>query len=230
MADSDQIVAMIPAYNEEIHIGNVVKETKKYLPVWVIDDGSQDQTAAIAAQSGAIIITQTPNQGKGTALRRGFQMAIDRNLDAVVTLDADGQHDPREIPAFLNAFKINKPGLVIGQREFQAMPLIRRLANQIGQMLFSWAVGVQIQDNQSGYRLISQDVMKACLESAEPGFEFEVEMITICLAKKLALSWVPIRTIYADEKSHIQPLKHVLGFFRLIWKTRKSVKHHKISG
>jgi glycosyltransferase involved in cell wall biosynthesis len=144
------IVALVPGYNEGPRIGEVVRGAAAQLPVLVVDDGSHDDTAAQALAAGATVIEQKPNQGKGAALRAGFRRALADGADAVLTLDADGQHDPAEIPAFLSAWEAEpRPDLVIGRRNFRAMPPIRRLSNVLGGRAFSWAVGRPIPDNQS---------------------------------------------------------------------------------
>ncbi|UCG24439.1 MAG: glycosyltransferase family 2 protein, partial [Chloroflexota bacterium] len=120
------LLALIPAYNEASRISPVIAATGEYLPVLVVDDGSTDDTAAVAAAAGANVKTVNPNQGKGAALRAGFRQAIDDGYDAVVTLDADGQHDPAEIPKFLDAYDRLGSDLIIGKRDFSDMPLIRR--------------------------------------------------------------------------------------------------------
>lgn len=219
--EAAEILALIPAYNEAAHIRTVVGESKKYLPVLVVDDGSVDQTVAEAQAAGAEVLRQIPNQGKGAALRAGFRWALDHDFDAVLTLDADGQHDPFEIPAFLAAFQERGADLVIGARDFSQMPLIRKIANSLGTTLFSWALGQHVKDNQSGYRLISRRMLEKTLESQEQGFEFEVEMIVNCVQQGLQLDWVPIRTIYAGEASHIHPFHHTYHFFRMVFRTRR---------
>ena len=128
-----------------------------------------------------------------------------------MTLDADGQHDPDEIPAFLAAFERDRPELVIGRRDFGQMPAVRRLSNTLGGWVFSAAVGRGVPDNQSGYRLIGRRLMRTLLDSRRAGFEFEVEMIARCIALGLPIAWVPIRTIYAGEPSHIRPLAPLHG-------------------
>ncbi len=133
----------------------------------------------------------------------------------MVTLDADGQHDPAEIPAFLAAYEATGPELIIGCRDFGAMPPVRRTSNTLGTWVFSAAVGRRVADNQSGYRLIGRRLMTALLDSDESGFEFEVEMIARCIALRLPMADVPIRTIYAGETSHIRPLHHVAEFLRV---------------
>ncbi len=220
-----RVVALIPGYNEGPRIADVVRGALEHLPVLVVDDGSTDDTAEQARAASAIVIEQRPNAGKGAALRAGFRRALDDGFDAVLTLDADGQHDPAEIPAFLTAFSVDpRPDLVIGRRNFRAMPPIRRLSNTIGGAAFSWAVGREIPDNQSGYRLIGRRILEATIESDEGGFEFEVEMITTCIRMGGTIAWVPIRTIYAGAPSHIKPLDHLRSFVRITRKARHDVR------
>lgn len=224
MIDEPRVLALIPAYNEAGHIARVVAGAKTHLPVLVVDDGSKDTTVAEAESAGAEVVRQIPNQGKGAALRRGFQWALDQGYAAVITLDADGQHDTAEIPAFLEKFAAQQSDLIIGARTFRQMPFPRNLSNTMGRWVFSWAVGQPIVDNQSGYRLISRRLMETMIASREHGFEFEVEMITECVRHGYKLDWVPIRTIYADEKSHIRPGHHIVHFFRVVWHTRRAMQ------
>ena len=110
----------------------MVAEARRHLPVLVVDDGSTDDTAAQAEAAGATVIRQVPNQGKGAALREGFRYALEAGADAVVTLDADGQHDPAEIPRFLARGAATDAELIVGRRNFREMPPVRRLSNTIG--------------------------------------------------------------------------------------------------
>lgn len=223
MSSETRVLALIPAYNEAPRVAAVVRGALQHLPVLVVDDGSRDETAAEAERAGGEVLRQIPNQGKGVALRTGFRAALDMGYDYVLTLDADGQHDPAEIPAFLQTIT-SAPDLVIGARNFDQMPLVRRIGNTIGRGLFSWAMGAHIEDNQSGYRLISRRLMQSVLTSREQGFEFEVEMIMVCVRSKFKLAWVPIQTIYRERKSHIKPVHHAIQFFRVVWQTRKAMR------
>lgn len=218
------ILAVIPGYQEGPRVGRVVEVAARHLPVVVVDDGSSDDTAARAEAAGATVIRQVPNQGKGAALREGFRHALERGFEAVVTLDADGQHDPAEIPRFLAAFEADRPELIVGKRNFNAMPPVRRLSNTVGGLIVSAAVGRRIPDNQSGYRLIGRCLMTELLDSREAGFAFEVEMIARCIALDLPVAWVPIRTIYAGEPSHIRPWAHFVGFLRTARDARRIVR------
>ncbi|MHC1739595.1 MAG: glycosyltransferase family 2 protein [Anaerolineaceae bacterium] len=224
--ETPKILILIPAYNEHAHIARVVEEASLYLPVLVVDDGSSDNTSEISQQNGAYVIRQEPNQGKGAAMVRGFEYALENGYEAVITLDGDGQHAPDEIPSFVNEFTRKHCDLIIGERDFRKMPLIRMLSNSIGTRMISWAMGQYIPDNQSGYRLISAKLMQSMLSSHQHGFEFEVEMILRCVIENYKLNWVRIKTIYGDQKSHIRPIRHGLGFLMITLKARKIVHNH----
>lgn len=221
--EQTRILALIPAYNESAHIADVVARAGKHLPVLVVDDGSKDDTSAVAKNAGAEVVRQVPNQGKGVALQNGLRYALEMGYDAVITLDADGQHAPEEIPLFVKNYEQLHSDLVIGCRNFKQMPLVRRCSNTLGTWMFSWAVGQPVRDNQSGYRLISSRLIREILDSRENGFEYEVEMIVRCVQQKMKLDWVPIQTIYADEHSHIHPLHHAYHFMRVVVQTRKAI-------
>ena len=179
MPATAQIVALIPAYNAEPFVGSVIRRAKSHVPVVVVNDGSKDRTLAEATAAGATVIDQQPNQGKGAALQRGFRALLDEGVAAVITLDADGQHDPDEIPLFVEKFRATGADLIIGERDFSKMPFVRRLSNTVGRRAFSWAMGRRVNDNQSGYRLLSRRLMEAVLASGERGFEFEMDMIVV---------------------------------------------------
>jgi glycosyltransferase involved in cell wall biosynthesis len=218
------IVAVIPAYNEAPRVGAIVLAVRDLLPVLVVDDGSTDRTAEVARETGAEVVEQRPNQGKGAALRSGFRQALAIGADAILTLDADGQHAPADIPRLLAAAGADPPpDLVIGRRSFRSMPPVRRLSNELGRRAFSWAVGRDIPDNQSGFRVVSRRLAEATLASDEPGFAFEVEQITTCIRMRGTIAWVPIRTIYAGAPSHIRPIAHLREFIRIVRQARRDI-------
>jgi glycosyltransferase involved in cell wall biosynthesis len=223
-SDRPRMLALIPAHNEGTRIAPVVTGAAALLPVLVVDDGSTDDTAGQARAAGATVISQRPNQGKGAALRAGFRWAIEHGFDAVVALDGDGQHDPKEIGRFVTAYESGRPDLVIGARNFRRMPPLRRLANMAGSLVFSWAVGRHIADNQSGYRLVSRRLAETLRESTETGFGFEVEMIASCVRAGWPIVDVPVRTLYLGGPSHIRPLAHTRDFLRLCRTARKAVQ------
>lgn len=223
-----RILILIPAYNEAERIPAVITASKAFGPVLVVDDGSKDDTSAAAQAAGAHVIRQEPNQGKGAALVRGFKYGLEQNYDAVLTLDADGQHDPQEIPLFIQDFKSNCSDLIIGKRDFSKMPFPRNITNQIGTWSFSDAMQQYIPDNQSGYRLHSKRLLQEALTSSEHGFEFEVEIILRCVLKGYKISWIPIKTIYnTKQNSKISPLKHAWKFYNLVYKARLIIRAQK---
>ncbi|HEY8238480.1 MAG TPA: glycosyltransferase family 2 protein [Candidatus Limnocylindrales bacterium] len=229
-----QLLALVPAHDEAAGIGTVVKGARRHVPVLVVDDGSTDDTAALAEAAGARVIRQSPNQGKGAALRAGFAAALAEGAEAVITLDGDGQHDPSEIPAFLGAYARQaiaggQAELIVGRRDFRRMPLVRRLANGLGTLVLSGALGRWIPDNQSGYRLIGRRLMQATLDSEEAGFAFEVEMIAVCQREGWPIGWVPVRTIYAGESSHIRPGKHLREFLAVTRRARRIARSRPVS-
>jgi glycosyltransferase involved in cell wall biosynthesis len=214
---SGEIIALIPAYNEARYIADVVKRTLPHLPVVVIDDGSNDGTGAAAALAGAKVLTHKTNQGKGVALNTGFGYAVKRGVDAAITLDADGQHDPDEIPLFVEAFRADKGDLIIGQRTFAEMPTKSRFGNRIGTWFLGKAMGHPVPDNQSGYRLLSRPVMEQVRPSSSR-FEAEVEILLRAQMAGFRLAWVPIKTIYNDKKSHFRPIHDSALFFKMTWR------------
>jgi glycosyltransferase involved in cell wall biosynthesis len=212
------VLALIPAWNEAPRLGPVVAAVGAYLPVLVVDDGSRDDTAAVAQANGATVVRHSHNRGKGVALTTGFTWALDRGYAAVLTLDADGQHDPADIPSFLKAFEAGAGDLIIGKRSFRQMPFPRFFTTPIGTALLSLALGTWIYDNQSGYRLYT----RRCLEAVDlttTGFEMEVEVIVQAVCRGLRIGWVDIRTIYGiDKTSYFHPIKDTARFFQTVWR------------
>jgi len=205
-----KILALIPAYNEEERIGKVVKKTLKYCDVIVIDDGSMDDTGKRAEEKGAFVIKHEKNRGKGDALITGFNYALKNNYDIIITLDADGQHDPSEIPNFLK--KIDKYDIIIGARDFKEMPFPRRISNTITTFLLSLRTHQSIGDSQSGYRLIKTDVLRG-LDFKTERFILESELL---VRAKCRIGNVRIKTIYAGEKSHINNLRDTIKFIKFL--------------
>ena len=120
------ILALIPAWSEEIHIAPVVETTRNHLDALVVDDGADDETPVLATAAGATVVSQDKNLGKGRALVTGFNWAMERGYDAVLSLDADGQHDPNEIHKFLKAYCEDAGDLITGRRNFKQMPFHNR--------------------------------------------------------------------------------------------------------
>lgn len=212
-----EIIALIPAYNEARFVGEVVKTAAQHVPVVVIDDGSSDGTGGVAALAGAKVIAHTRNQGKGKALLTGFDYAIGRGVDAAITLDADGQHDPNEIPLFIQAYRAGKGDIIIGQRRYSQMPAKSQFGNRVGSFFLRLAMGRPVPDNQSGYRLFSRRAMQE-VRPTSSRFEAEVEMLLRADFAGLTVGWVPIKTIYNEKKSHFRPVQDSALFFKMTWR------------
>jgi glycosyltransferase involved in cell wall biosynthesis len=224
-ASPPAILAVIPAHDEAGRVGGVIAGVRAAgLPLLVVDDGSTDDTAGAARAAGAEVLRLAPNRGKGGALKAGFAEALARGHEAVLTLDADGQHDAGEIPAFLRTWQRERPDLVVGRRDFHRMPPFRRLTNSLARFAFSRAVGHPVPDNQSGYRLLSRRLVEAVLASPEEGFAFEVEVLALCLGRGFPVAWVPISTVYGDEESDIRPLEHLVSFVRVTRRARRAMR------
>ncbi len=221
------VLALIPAWNEGERIARVIHALPEGMPVLVVDDGSTDQTVDIALSAGAEVVKHDANKGKGVALTTGFTWAIERDIPSVLTLDADGQHDPQEAVKFIDAFNLGGEDLIIGRRSLHAIPFPRNLANRFSSWLLTRILEEPIFDNQSGYRMHSQRLLRA-LEMRRTGFEFEVDVILQTLQKGYSIGWVDIRTIYAKEiKSHFHPLRDTYKFFAVAWYAYQSQRENR---
>jgi glycosyltransferase involved in cell wall biosynthesis len=214
-----RILALIPAWNEEPRVGAVVREAGGYLPVLVVDDGSEDETGRVAGVAGATVVRHPENRGKGAALMTGFAWAKERAYDAVLTLDADGQHDPRDVPKLVAAYDSGAGDLIIGRRDFSVMPFPRFFTNPFGSWLLSLALGLRIHDNQSGFRVYGRRLLEG-LELESSGLEAEVEVIARAVSAGLTIGWVDIRTIYGiGKRSSFHPVADTARFLRAVWRS-----------
>jgi glycosyltransferase involved in cell wall biosynthesis len=172
-------LVLIPAYNEEGHIGEVVQKVKTLgHECLVINDGSRDRTAQVAAEAGAEVVSNRHNMGLGPTIRRGYQEALNRGADIIVQLDADGQYDPAEIPKLTKHIKSNQADMVLGARLANLhykMPFTKRVGNKA----FSWVLrqltGADVYDGQTGFRAMHREVLEKCLPINE--FSYTQEMI-----------------------------------------------------
>ena len=214
-----RVAAVIPAYNEEKHIGEVVRRTRQQLDdVLVVDDGSADKTAESAREAGAQVIVHEQNQGKGETIKTGLRHWLERQFDLVIILDADGQHRPEEIDHFIAAtFSADEPKMVLGNRmnDISTMPLVRRFVNRWMSRQISTACGQEIPDTQCGYRLLHRQLIPEVLGGAAR-FDYETEMLIVASRKGFRIASVPISTVYSDEVSSIHPVRDTLRFFKLM--------------
>ncbi len=217
----DRFAAVVPAYNAARSLPALLASLKLQLEpdcIVVIDDGSADETARAAEASGVRVLRHTVNRGKGAAMRTGFaELLARRDVEGIFTIDADGQHDPGEIPRFIEAFRSRGADIVVGSRmaEHRDMPLHRRATNHVTSAITSLLAGCSVDDTQSGYRLLRAELLrKLALVTSRYEIESEI-LIKGCRAGAKVVS-VPIRTIYGEEKSAIHPVRDTLRFLALV--------------
>jgi glycosyltransferase involved in cell wall biosynthesis len=215
-----RIAAAIPAYQAAPSVGAVVEGVLRLLPeVLVVDDGSTDGTAAAAAQAGARVVSLPVNRGKGAALATAFRDLFGRGFTAVVTLDADGQHLPEEIPKLLAAAAAADADLVLGVRDhlFAQMSGVRRASNRLSSAAISFAAGQSLRDIQTGFRVYSRRVIA---EAGFPESRFEAESAVVVRAARrgFRIVTVPVRLGFADGRttSHYRPLIDSLRIGRAV--------------
>jgi glycosyltransferase involved in cell wall biosynthesis len=211
-------LVIIPALNAERTIASVVRDCGAVNEhVLVVDDGSTDGTAVIAHEAGAEVVSHPVNRGKGAALKTGFAYALDHAFDAVVTLDADGQHLPAEIPKFFAAREESGADLIIGGRAhlFGQMLPRRRFANRFSARCIAFASKTNVTDSQSGYRLYSVRLLRA-IRLRTDGFEMESEVIVQAGRRGFKILLIPIDLGFVDGQStsHYKPL---MDTARIAW-------------
>jgi len=214
------ITAVIPAYNEEKTIGEVVEGARKHVTeVLVVDDGSVDRTVEIAMKAGASIIGIPRNSGKGHALSIGLTTAALNGSEIVVCLDSDGQHDPDDIPRIVQPIVDGRADMVIGSRFLDAssrdlIPAYRRLGQGVLTIATNMGSAVKITDSQSGYRAFKKDILKS-FDYAQTGMGIESEMVRSAVRRGFKIEEVPISAKYEGlDSSTLKPGNHgmtVLG-------------------
>jgi len=218
-----RIAAVIPAYNEEKHISDVVRRTRQKLDdVLVVDDGSQDTTAERAREAGAEVIVHEQNRGKGETIKTGLRHWLDRQFDFVIILDADGQHRPEEIDRFIAAaLSVDEPKLILGSRmnDVSSMPRVRLIVNRWMSERISALCGQEIPDTQCGFRMLHRQLIPEVL-GGTARFDYETEMLILASRKGFRIDSVPISTVYSDEVSSIHPVRDTIRFFKLMRRYR----------
>lgn len=217
---------VIPAYDEAATVTDIARRVCSYSDLTiVVDDGSSDGTGERLTELPVAALRNTVNRGKGASLIRGCEYALAHGADAVITLDADGQHRPEDIPRLQAAARAAPGYIVIAARTRQRAnaPLMRRFANGFADFWISWAAGYAIKDTQSGFRLYPADVLQALRPrlSAYAGFVFESEILIEAARIGRYSIAVDVDTIYAADarRSHYRPVRDTLRIVRMVaWK------------
>jgi glycosyltransferase involved in cell wall biosynthesis len=212
-ASRSGFVLVIPAFNEAATLRGILRRALRYAPwIVVIDDGSSDGTAAAAQGLPVTVLVNETNLGKGRSLWRAFEHALEYGAESIVTLDADGQHAPEDIPLLLAESRRHPESIVIGARlqKRDRMPRIRYLANRFANFWIAWACGYPIVDSQSGFRVYPIRLVRE-LHAQHPRsarFAFESEMLIKAAAAGFGSIAVAISAIYAPDarRSHYRPV------------------------
>jgi glycosyltransferase involved in cell wall biosynthesis len=215
----EEIWIAIPAYQAAGKVGDVVRGARATgLPVVVIDDGSTDGSGEEAGAAGAVVLRHPRNHGKGAALATAFAFAAGRNARAVVSLDADGQHDPAEVPRLVAAHRRDPRAIVVGVRSFapEDMPRRSRVGNRISTWWISRFAGRPHRDTQSGFRVYPRALF-AHARLTSRRFETETELLLLAAKMGLPLVEVEIATIYGpDRVTHFHGLRDTLRVLKLV--------------
>jgi glycosyltransferase involved in cell wall biosynthesis len=211
-----QCAVTIPCLNESATIAEITASVRQHLPtVFVIDDGSQDNTAALAKNAGAEVLRHNTPLGKGAALQTGWRHARERGFTWALTMDGDGQHSADDIPAFLNCAERTGAELVVGNRMIypRVMPWLRRRVNRWMSARISTLAGQPLPDTQCGFRLMNLETW-AALPIAPAHFEIESDVLLAFAARGCWIEFVPVEVIYKNEQSKIHPLRDTIRWFR----------------
>jgi glycosyltransferase involved in cell wall biosynthesis len=189
-----KIIAIIPAYNEEQCIEEVIAKTLKYVDeVLVIDDGSADNTSEVARQAGALVVRNVKNLGLGLTIRRGYLETLESDADIVVQLDADGQYDPEEIPVILKPILDDEADMVLGSRLenlMYKMPAMKRFGNKAFSKVLRILTDEDVKDGQTGFRAIRKEVLETAIPNSK--FSYTQEMIIRVAMEGWRIRSVPI--------------------------------------
>jgi glycosyltransferase involved in cell wall biosynthesis len=223
-AKQSRVAIIVPALNESLAIRAVVEAALAHCAdVFVIDDGSSDDTAARISDLPIQLIRHSERMGKGRSLKDGMQAAFAAGFDAVISIDGDGQHSSEDVPRLLRAHATHPSALLLCARLIgrETQPALRRFANHFADFWVSWAAGQRILDSQCGQRLYPRNVMESIEAPQAEGFAFESEVLINASRAGIAIAAVPIRARYhaGRRASHFQPLRDVARITRMIfWK------------
>lgn len=212
-----KVIAVIPARNEQEHIRDVLRETKKHVDkVIVVDDASSDKTGEIAKQGGALVLRHIVNLGAGGALKTGCDAALLLGADIIVILDADDQHDPREIPGLIDPILKGEADIVFGERQFNKnMPLEKRIGNKFFYLTSKYLFGTNIKDTLCGFRALTSEAYKKIRWDSR---DYSVMSEILVNVKQNNLKYIskPIKTIYHNKYKGTSLIDGLKIFIKLI--------------
>jgi len=218
LENKNKIAAVIPFFNENRTINQIVNNTLQYVDrVIAVDDGSTDDSSSnISENKNITLLKFKENRGKGFALREGLSEGIKKGYTQLITIDADLQHNPDEIPLLL--YELNNFDIVIGNRlnNLVDMPLHRRMSNKITSFLLSIKTGQRIIDSQCGFRAFRSEVIKN-IKTVKNGFEAESEILIKASRKGYKIGFTDISTIYGNEESKMTPVKTTFNFIKVLF-------------
>jgi glycosyltransferase involved in cell wall biosynthesis len=224
MGVSTQTTAvLIPAYNAESSLAELVQRLRNVIgtaQIMVVDDGSTDRTYDIAVSAGVVVLRHEQNCGKGAALQTGFNYSRTQpNFEYILTMDADLQHQPEDVPKFFLTQQKTNADIVIGWRERSGtrMPMHRRLSNTITSAFVGIRTGVKIKDSQCGFRLIRRSVLERVQLDAA-GYEAETEFLIKAARCGFTIEFVPVQTIYGQEKSYMTHWTTTVNFIKVLFR------------
>ena len=222
-----RVAVLMPAFCEEQTVGDVVSRARNYLPdVIVVDDASTDETAARAEAAGATVIRRKVNGGKGAALTEGFKYVLAQGFDAVITLDADGFHDPAEITNFFEAYYRTHLPVLIGNRmaDIKRIPLVRRWTIRTMSFWLDRLLGVYVPDPPCGFRFYRCDVLPFILEE-KSSLPSEFETLLNIASRRIRVGSVRITKPPKRHKSLIAPFRDLIRFARVLRKYHRKVRN-----
>jgi glycosyltransferase involved in cell wall biosynthesis len=214
---------VIPAYNAEAHLAQVVRRVEEMVPrgrIIIVEDGSVDGTYDVASTLGTVLLRHDRNRGKGAALATALKTALEMNIPFVITLDADGQHNPLEIPSFLHVQQHTGADIVVGNRmsDTADMPWLRHATNWTTSWLLSLRTRQRIPDSQNGYRLMRTELFRD-MHLVTTRYDTESEILIKAARRGALIASVPVETIYEGAKSSINPFVDSFRFLRMVIKS-----------
>ena len=228
MVSEKNILVLIPAFNEEERIATVIREVREFLPaatILVVNDGSRDRTGAVSREAGAYVLRHPFNMGVGTALQTGYKYALQNGFQYVIQLDADGQHPPSSLPAFISKLKETEADLIIGSRFLTARrgnsSYPRKMGNQLFARLLSLLIRERLTDPTSGYRALKSTVLQFCVQDLY-GFDYpDADFLLTLHRSGFRIEEIPIdvRPRIGGQSQHrgLRPVYYMIKMFLSIF-------------